>query len=90
VEALILLGSDETFSGPCFSRVLSLSLFLSVTIWVTSLGSVCEAAIFTDLLFYPNVLGVTKWYLRFRPHTPMPQGRIIQVVTSGDGIQKVE
>src|SRR5450631_2160384 len=76
----ILLASDAAFSEPCFPWVLSLSLFLSVTIWVTSLGSVCEAAIFTEPLFYPNVLGVTKWYLRFRPHTPMPQGRIGQVV----------
>ena len=49
---------------------------------MTSLGSVREAAIFTDLLFYPNVLGVTKWYLCFRPHTPMPQGRIGQVVAN--------
>src|ERR1035438_10690135 len=35
VEALILLGPDETLYGPCFTGVLSLSFFLSVTIWVT-------------------------------------------------------
>ena len=54
MEALILLGSDETFPGPCFTGVLSLSLFLSVTIWVTSLGSVCEAPIFTELSVLPQ------------------------------------
>jgi hypothetical protein len=29
---------------------------------VTSLGANCEVAIFAELLFYPNVLGVTKWF----------------------------
>ncbi len=78
MEASILLGSDETFSGPCFPGVLSLSFFLSVTIWVTSLGSFCEVAIFAELLFYPNVLGVTKWFITLPPLCRRPRGRIAQ------------
>src|SRR5450631_768430 len=82
VEALILLGSDETFSGPCFTGALSLFLFLSVTIWVTSLGSLCEAAIFTELLFYPNVLGVPKWFTALLPSRAGSRPRMIHVVAS--------
>src|SRR6202034_2267428 len=44
VEALILLGSGTLPSGPCFPGVFRLSFFLSVTIWVTSLGRFCEAS----------------------------------------------
>jgi len=62
VEALILLGSDEVFSGPCFTAVLALSFFLLVTIWVTSLGSNCEVTVFAHLLFYPSFFGVPKWF----------------------------
>ena len=77
---MILLGYDETFSGPCFPGVLSLSLFLFVTIWVTSLGPVCEAAIFTELLFYPNLLGVTKWFTPVLPTGAASRLRIVQVL----------
>ena len=79
MEAPILLGSDETFSGPCLPGVLSLSSFLSVTIWVTSLGSVCEVASLAELLFYPNIYGVPKWFITLPPLCRKPQGRIAQV-----------
>ena len=35
---------------------------------MTSLGSVCEVAIFADTLFYPNVSGSPNGLLRFLPH----------------------
>jgi hypothetical protein len=31
------------------------------------LGSVCEVAILAELLFYPNVLGVPKWFTALPP-----------------------
>ena len=43
--------------GPCFPSVLPLSLCSVVTIWVTSLGSVCEGAIFANPLLYPMFPG---------------------------------
>ncbi len=69
VEALILLGSGEDFGGPCFTGVLALSCFLSVTIWVTSLGPVREAEFFAVLLFYPMFSGSPNGSLRLRPPT---------------------
>src|SRR5208283_3710909 len=53
VEALILLGSGAPSSEPCFPGVLSLSFFLFVTIWVTSLGSVLRRGYFAESPFYP-------------------------------------
>jgi hypothetical protein len=41
---------------------------LSVTIWVTSLGLDCEVATFAELLFYPNISAVPKWF-----SSPFPQ-----------------
>src|ERR1035438_8208552 len=79
VEALILLGPDETLSGPCFTGVLSLSFFLSVTIWVTSLGSVLRSANFANFCFTPIFTGSPNGTLRFRPHTARRRGRIAQV-----------
>jgi hypothetical protein len=71
VEAPILLGSAKVSSGPCFPGVLPLSFSLSVTIWVTSLGSACEAAIFAELLFYPMFTGSPNGSLRFRPQAQL-------------------
>ena len=68
MEALILLGSDEVFSGPCFTAVLALSFFLLVTIWVTSLGSNCEVTVFAHLLFYPSFFGSPNGLPHFRSH----------------------
>ena len=48
---MILLGSGALRSSPCLPGVLSLSSFLSVTIWVTSLGSVCEVANFAEFVW---------------------------------------
>ena len=57
VEALILLASGALRSTPCFPPVFPLFSFLSVTIWVTLPGSIAEAPIFADILFYPSVFG---------------------------------
>jgi len=46
---------------------------------VTSLGSLCEAAIFTELLFYPNVLGVPKWFTALLPSRTGSAPRMIHV-----------
>jgi hypothetical protein len=54
--------------------------FLFVTNWVTSLGSECEVAIFADLLFYPNVFGVPKWFTALPRSRDQSQGRIDQVL----------
>src|SRR5712691_4005131 len=57
VEALILLGCEAAFRGPCLTRVLPLCCFLFVTIWVTSLESVCEATPSQTSSFTPCFLG---------------------------------
>src|ERR1035437_6546897 len=62
MEAPILLGSGAGSSAPCFTGVLALSFFLSVTIWVTSLESVLRSGNFAELLLYPNIHGVPKWF----------------------------
>jgi hypothetical protein len=72
VEALILLGSDAMSSEPCFTGALALFFFLSVTIWVTSSGSVCESGNLRKLLFYPNIYGVPKWFATLPPSRGKP------------------
>ena len=46
---------------------------------MTSLGSVRQVAIFAELLFYPNVLGVTKWFPVLPPSCGQSHARIAQV-----------
>src|ERR1039458_10229933 len=78
VAGPILLGSEETVSGPCFTEVLSLSLFLSVTIWVTSLGRFCQAATSQTSVF-PQYLRGPQMVHYASALTPQPAGRIGQV-----------
>src|SRR5713101_1791607 len=65
VEALILLGCEAAFRGPCLTRVLPLCCFLFVTIWVTSFGSVCEVVLSANLQFYPRIVGSPNGFFRF-------------------------
>jgi hypothetical protein len=74
VEALILLDSGALASESCFPGLLGLSFFLSVTIWVTSLGSVLRSGNFAILCFTPMFMRSPNGSLRFGLQTPARQG----------------
>ena len=50
---------------------------------MTSLGSFWKVASFAELLFYPNIHGVPKWFLTLPPSCCRPQVRIAQVTPYG-------
>src|SRR5450759_2211929 len=77
------IGSGAPSCGPCFTGVLRLSFFLSVTIWVTSLGSVLRSGNFAELLLYPNIHGVPKWFTALPPAGAGSSQCIDQVTEDG-------
>jgi hypothetical protein len=74
VEALILLDSGAPSSEPCFPAFLRLSFFLSVTIWVTSMGSVLRSGNFAILCFTPMFTRSPNGSLCFALQMPARQG----------------